>query len=147
MKKALSILLMFALLLCLTACGGEKKADEPTASADSIADVAAKYSLDLASASEQAMSDERAATDVLVSVMKDWLGGNTFFAYDAQPKTYADFVEHIGCDASYYYFNEGAAERHFVWLVEGDDTAKFLASFKETSNGWTLDAIGSTNIK
>ena len=75
MKKALSILLMFALLLCLTACGGEKKADEPTASADSIADVAAKYSLDLASASEQAMSDERAATDVLVSVMKDWLGG------------------------------------------------------------------------
>lgn len=152
MKKILALLLAMLMLLCLAACGGdETKTDGAVAETtdavdDGSASAAAKYGVNLTAAGEQKMSDERATMDVLVETRDVWLGGMTTFAFDAVPKTYADFVEHIGCDASSYTYMEEDGERHYVWIAEGDETAKLLAVFWETPKGWTLYSVGAVNI-
>ena len=148
MKKLIALLLVLVMALSLAACGGDetaksKKEDETTQAAKGLEE---KYDVDLEAAGEQKLSDERAAEDVLVETRDEWLGGQFTFALDPEPKTYEDLAEHIGCDASYYTYVEEDGERHFVWVAEGDETAKFLAVFWETPNGWVLYSVGSTNI-
>jgi len=144
MKRFFAMMLALMLVLCLTACGGEKK--EPEKAVDAIEAAATKYGVTLTAAGEQKMSDERAKMEVLAETRDTWLEGKMTFAFESTPKTYADFVEHIGCDASSYTFVEKNSERHFVWVAEGNESAKLLAVFWETPKGWTLYSIGSTNI-
>lgn len=148
MKKTLVWLLALAMLFCLAACGGEKGGDggKDAASGGAEESAAAKYGVDLAAAGEQKMSDERAAMDVLVETRDVWLEGKMTFVLAENPKTYADFVEHIGCDASSYTYVAEDSERHYVWIAEGNDTAMLLAAFWQTPDGWTLYSIGSTNL-
>ncbi len=141
MKKLIALLLVLTMVLCLAACGGDKKESKPKEPT-----LEEKYGIDLNATGEQEMSDERAKMDVLVETRDVWLEGRMTFAFDSEQKTYEDFVEHIGCDASYYVNMPEDGERHFVWIAEGDETAKFLAVFWETPKGWTLYAVGSTNI-
>ena len=148
MKKLLALFLVLAMVFCLTACGGEKPAAKgndakTTISVDAAADAAAKYGVNLTAEGEQKMSDERAAMSVLLETKDVFLEGSTmFFGSD---KTYADFVEHIGCDASFYSFSGG--QRNFTWCPEGNDNAKLMITFAESAKGWTLSASGSVNIK
>lgn len=150
MKKLIALFLVLVTLFCLTACSSNKN-DAPTAngtstgstSSDPAADAAAKYGVNLTAEGEQKMSDERAAMSVLVETKDVFLGGSTmFFTSD---KTYADFVAHIGCDASYYSFSGG--NRNYTWCPEGNDNAKLMITFADSGNGWTLSASGSVNIK
>jgi len=157
MKKLIALLLALSMLLCFAACGKTEKGDsadkaeesgkdDNKASASAEEEAAAKYGVDLSAEGEQKMSDERAPMDVLIETRDEWLEGKMTFALDENPKTYADFVDHIGCDASTYTNMEEDGERHYVWMAEGDDTAKFLAVFWETPQGWTLYSVGSVNI-
>lgn len=142
MKKLIALLMALTMIFCLAACGG----DEENAGNNAAVDLEAKYGIDLDAAGEQKMSDERAQESVLAETRDVWLEGNMTFILAENPKTYDDFVEHIGCDASFYTYSAEDGERQFVWVAEGDETAKFLAVFWETPNGWTLYSVGSTNI-
>ena len=132
----LCVLMMFSLVAC---GGGEEAAPEAV-------DVQAKYGIDFAAEGEQKMSDERAAKTVLIETRDVWLEGKMTFALAENPKTYEDFVEHIGCDASSYIAKPDDAERHFMWVSQEDETVVLLAVFWETPQGWVLYSIGSTNL-
>ena len=143
MKKMIALLLAMVMMLGMVACGG----DEAPEGGNEAAGLEAKYGIKFDGEGQQKMSDERAPMSVLVETKDTWLGGQTTFAFASETKTYEDFAEHIGCDATYYINKAEDGERHFVWVAEGDDTAQLLAVFWETPQGWTLYAIGTTNIK
>lgn len=150
MKKFITLFMVFAMLLCFVACGGNE-ADESTASeagseGAGAVDLEAKYGIDFDAEGEQKLSDSRAAKSVLVETKNVWLEGKLTFALDSNPKTYEDFVEHIGCDASLYSYSAEDGERSYIWVAEDDETAKLLAVFWETPNGWTLYSVGTTNL-
>ena len=141
MKKIIALVLVLALALCFAACGK----DEGDTSGKK--DLEATYGISFTAEGEQTLSSDRASKDVLIETKDTWLGGKMTFALDPDAKTYEELAEHIGCDASYYINKQEDGERHFVWVAEGDETAKFLAVLWETPQGWTLYAIGTTNIK
>lgn len=88
------------------------------------------------------MSEERATTAQLDSVMHDYLKGVTYFGYDPTEKiTYADLKEQIGVDATIYYA-EGTIKQSFVWEASDNSTAKFLATFVDG----LLYGTGSANL-
>ncbi len=124
------------MVLCLVACGG----------APAATDLEGKYGIDLEAAGEQTLSSDRAAKSVLTETKDVWLEGKMTFALDPDAKTYEEVAEHIGCDASLYTYSADDMERQFVWISEEDPTAKFLAVFWETAQGWTLYSVGSTNL-
>ena len=148
MKKLLALVLTIVMVLSLVACGDKAKdKSETTADGTNVTDTETmQLPIDLDAAGEQAITDQRASMDTLVETRDVWLEGKMTFALDENPKTYADFVEHIGCDASVYENKAEDGERWFTWIAEGDETAKLLAVFWETPNGWTLYSVGSTNI-
>ena len=142
MKKLLALLLVCVLALGFTACGGGGE-EEAAPAAKTLEE---KYGINYTAAGEQVMSSERASKDVLIETRDVWLEGKMSFVLDENPKTYEDFVEHIGCDASVYSYSAEDAERSFTWIAEGDETAKFMAVFWETPQGWVLYTMGSTNL-
>ena len=155
MKRLLALLLALVMLLSLAACAGEAKEDEKKDrdrnDSNTVADTddgaaAADPGVDLEAEGEQALSDERASMAVLVETRDVWLEGKFTFAMDENPKTYEDFVEHIGCEASFYEYKADDGERCYTWVAEEDTTAKFLAVFWETPQGWTLYSVGSVNV-
>lgn len=93
------------------------------------------------------MSDERAAKDKLIETKDVWLEGKMTFALAAEAKTYEDFVEHIGCEASFYENKPEDGERWYTWVAAEDETAQLVAVFWETGEGWVLYSIGSTNLQ
>ena len=142
MKKFLAMILALVMLLSLAACGGEKAEEKPEQGE-------AEHTLiqiDLDAAGEQKVSDERAPMATLVETRDVWLEGQMTFAFASDPKTYEDFVEHIGCEASFYENKAEDGERWYTWVAAEDETAKFLAVFWETPSGWTLYSVGSTNV-
>ncbi len=155
MKRLLALLLALVMLLSLAACAGEAKEDgkkdRDRNDSNTVADTddgaaAADPGIDLEAEGEQAMSDERASMAVLVETRDVWLEGKFSFALDENPKTYEDFVDHIGCEASFYEYKADDGERCYTWVAEEDATAKFLAVFWETPQGWTLYSVGSVNV-
>lgn len=144
MKKLIALLLAMVMMMSFVACGGDEGGEGGGAPAAN--DIETKFGIDLDAAGQQNMSDERAAASVLLETRDTWLGGQMTFALASDVKTYEDFVEHIGCDATYYEYKADDMERHFIWVAEGDDSVKFLAVFWETPNGWTLYSVGSTNL-
>ena len=141
MKKFLALLLTMIMLVSLVACGGEQGA------AAQGEDEAPKAQIDLEAEGEQKVSDERAAKATLIETRDVWLEGKMTFALATDAKTYEEMVEHIGCEASIYENKPEDGERWYTWVAEEDETAKFLAVFWETGDGWTLYSIGSTNLQ
>ncbi len=153
MKKAISILMILVLALSLVACGTDGDAGKVNGDStdpanngaevkDSIAEVAAAYGLNLESTDQQSMSEDRATTAQLGSVMHDYLKGVTYFGYDPTEKiTYADLKEQIGVDATTYYA-EDSIKQSFLWLASDNTTAKFLATFVDG----LLYAVGAVNL-
>lgn len=138
MKKIIALVLVLTMALCFAACGKEE--------APAAKSLEETYGISFTAEGEQTMSSDRASKDKLIETKDTWLGGKMTFALDPDAKTYEELAEHIGCDASTYTYSADDAERSFVWIAEGDETAKFVAVFWETADGWTLYAVGSTNL-
>jgi len=132
MKKLLAVILAGIMALSFVACG------------DNAADGGSDFNLDLASAEVQPMAEATATVETLKKTVEEYCGGNTMFFAD--DRTYADFVEYIGCDATEYQFNEAQNLRTYTWKASDDDTAKFAAYFADNGGEWKLSAIGSTNL-
>lgn len=139
MKKIIALLLTLMMVFSLVACGSEGDSAAP-------ADLEAKYGISYVADGEQKLATDRAQKSVLIETKDVWLEGKMTFALAEDPKTYEDFVEHIGCDASTYSFSAEDGERSYVWISAEDETAKLLATFWETPQGWTLYTVGSTNL-
>lgn len=146
MKKFLALFLALVMLLSFTACSGNK-GDAPQGEAPKEENTPTMIPIDYEAEGEQPVSEERASKAALVETLDVWLEGKMTFALDSAPKTYADFVEHIGCEASFYENKPDDGERWYIWVAEEDESAKLLAVFWETPQGWTLYSVGSTNLK
>ena len=147
MKRFFAILLAILMVFSLAACGGDKEDAGSDGGNKAAVTDGSDLGIDLNAAGVQKMSDDRAPMDKLVETRDVWLEGRFTFVLDTDKKTYADFAEHIGCNAAEYEYAEEDMERRYTWIAEGDETAKFLAVFVEGGDGnWYLYSVGSTNI-
>ena len=108
-----------------------------------------QYGIDLNSTATQPMAEAAVTHDVLQEVVYGWLKGTTMFmtVSEYSPLTYADFVEHIGCDAQEYRYKSLGHQRVYTWVAQDNPFAKFGAFFRENDDGeWTIWATGSSQI-
>lgn len=145
MKKLIMILLAMAMMLGMVACGGGDSGDE--GSGKEVVDLGAKYGIDMEAEGQQNLSDERVAMEILKETRDVWLERKINFTLDEVPKTYDDFVEHIGCDASYYKYNAKNGQRTFTWECDSDPTAKLVAIFWDKGDGYVLYAASCQNVR
>ena len=148
MKKFVLATLLLVLCLSLVACSGSKE-PAPTTTTETITDVAStndgsSYGIDMTAEGMQKMSEEYATADTLKKVRDEYLGGNTMFKYSGDTRTYADFAEYIGVDASQYQFKNG--ERTYIWYVGGSTTSYFAATFGEEEGAFILYATTAVNL-
>ncbi len=107
-----------------------------------------QYGIELMNTAVQKMSDGGPTHDQLQEVVYGWLNGTTlFFMSEFENLTYADFVEHIGCDAQEYLFKTLGSKRGYVWKATDKQYAWFAAFFRENDEGeWTIHSTGSAQI-
>ena len=108
-----------------------------------------QYGIDLCSTATQKMAEAEVPHDVLQETVYGWLRGNTIFVTVSEYSslTYADFVEHIGCDAQEYRYKSLGSQRVYTWVAKDNPFAKFGAFFRENDDGeWTIWATGSAQI-
>ena len=148
MKKGVALLLVLMMLFSLSACGDKEKVEYvpvPSAPVSSVV-TKAEETVDFEAEGEQEITDERAKKSVLLETRDKWLEGKTYFAFSQEQRTYEDFVEHIGCDASVYTYSPENNERQFIWNAKENEDARLVATFWESPKGWTLYSIGSTSL-
>ena len=138
MKKLIAMLLALVMMLGMVACGGGEETAEQ--GGNEGVDLATKYGIDMEGEGEQKLSDERVSADKLREVRDVWLKRQISFSLDPNPKTYEDFVEYIGCDASYYTYNPKNGWRTFSWEADGAPETRFVAIFQDSGNGYFLYA-------
>ena len=138
MKKLIAMLLALVMMLGMVACGGGEETAQQ--GGNEGVDLAAKYGIDMEASGEQKMSDERVSKELLQEVRDVWLKRQISFAFDPDPKTYEDFVEYIGCDASYYSYNPKNGWRTFSWEADGYPETRFVAIFQDSGDGYFLYA-------
>ncbi len=110
----------------------------------------AAYGIDLTSTQIQPMSQEQPTHAVLQETVYGWLRGTTIYVHSEEYRqtTYADFANHIGCDATEYYFSARDNARVYTWIAGDKPNAKFSAYFRENPEGrWTVYASGSVQIR
>jgi len=161
MKKRIALLLGIILIATLFAgCGGDDKTDgNDKANADSAGDSSivdnekssydgSSYGIDLTSPELQQMSEKRAAQDKLVKTVREWLEGATMFPEGTEmgSRTYKDFVDYIGCDATEYKFDSSYNARMYTWISEESDNSILSVWFKEINGVWSLSFTGSANL-
>ena len=139
MKKLIALLLAMVMMLSMAACGGAGEEEGQQAGNEGV-DLATKYGINMEGEGEQKLSDERVPADKLREVRDVWLKRQISFAFDPDPKTYEDFVEYIGCDASYYTYNPKNGWRTFSWEAEGAPETRFVAIFQDSGDGYFLYA-------
>lgn len=89
------------------------------------------------------MSSDRASKEVLSETVTGFLGGNTLFTgTELEKLTYADFVEHIGCDASEYKYDDDEKAECYTWIAKDDDQSKLSIWI----SGGKLLYSGSANL-
>ena len=146
LRRILTTLLTLVLLVTLCACGnsnapadtGSEKTSAPAEDYDG-----SSFGIDLESAELQPMSEERATKEKLRETRDDYCEGLNFF--DAlKSRTYKDFVDYIGCDASEYQLYNG--NRFYIWIAEDDDTANFNVLFSNESGAWKGKGVGAMNL-
>ncbi|NMA17376.1 MAG: hypothetical protein GX939_01210 [Clostridiaceae bacterium] len=143
MKKLAIVIIGILLIAGLVACGG--KGDSGQVSEASKASEAGKasevseagkagetskasdpavdknpYNLDYESTEIQPMSeDKRASVETLRETAFEWLEGRIMFVGTKfADYTYEDVAEHIGVDATYYYYNEHWPGRTYSWYAD-----------------------------
>lgn len=108
-----------------------------------------QYGIDLDSTDTQPMAEGGPTHDQLQETVYGWLKGMTMFMITSEYSglTYADFVEHIGCDAQEYRYKSLGHQRVYTWVATDKEYAKFGAFFRENDEGeWTIWATGSSQI-
>ena len=123
------------MLVVLTACGSKSNDGS-------------SYGISLTSTEVQKMSETRAEKDKLSETAKEWLGNATMFPESSEmsKRTYGDFVDFIGCDATEFKFDESYNARNYTWIADGADSSKLSVWFKEVNGNWCLSFSGSTNL-
>lgn len=103
--------------------------------------------IDLLGEQVQPMSDLRPTHATLQETAYFWLRGTTlFFCSDLSTLTYKDFVDHIGCDASEYYYDAKLEARCYIWVASDKPEARFLAQFRQKLDGWAIAATGAAQV-
>lgn len=139
MKKALHIILALTMVFSVTACGGGDGGSN--AKADALQTAIETYNVDMESAEEQPMSEDRATKEQLSALKHDFFNDTMMFSgTEFEDLTYGDIKDELGVDASYYYLN--TEEQCFVWQAEESDSSKLLISFLDGK----LYGLGSANI-
>jgi len=141
MKKSIVLLLVLILgvsLLAGCSSGGDGKA----------ADDGSSYGIDLNSSDVQQMSENRAARDKLTETVEEWMDGATMFLEGTEhgKRTYKDFADFIGCDATEYYFDASRNSRVYTWIADGEDNSKLSVWFEKRGGIWCSAYSGSTNL-
>ncbi|HHX19991.1 MAG TPA: hypothetical protein GX728_06125 [Clostridiaceae bacterium] len=54
--------------------------------------------------------------------------------------TYEDVAEHIGVDATQYFYNDQWPGREYIWYADDDSVSLFLV-FAESGGVWKLAAM------
>lgn len=109
-----------------------------------------EYGIDLNSSKVQNMSEAMTTHDVLQETVYGWLKGTTMFysATEMKNLTYADFVEHIGCDANEFYFDNKYDSRVYTWNASDRQYARFMVHFrKNLEDKWVVYATGASQIE
>lgn len=106
-----------------------------------------QYGIDFLNEEMQPMSDQRPTHDTLQETVYGWLRGTTiYFCSDLSNLSYADFVEHIGCDASEYRYSAKMDARDYIWYASDKENAWFVAEFRLKLDGWRIVASGSAQV-
>jgi NOL1/NOP2/fmu family ribosome biogenesis protein len=115
------------------------KANEADKAGDSAAEKN-PYNLDYESTEFQNMSvDKKASVETLRETAMDWLEGRTMFVGTKfADYTYEDVAEHIGVDATIYYYDDQAHGRKYIWEGEDDIASWFFIILKERGGVWKL---------
>lgn len=146
MKKLIAILLAALLLVTLAACGNKDGGAKEGGSETKTVEDGTSFGIDLTGEETQPMSEELAEVATLKKTAEEYLEGNTLFVYSNDERTYADFKEYIGVDASEYQYDAENQFRNYTWVASDDSTAKLVITFAENEGNWTLYAAGSTNL-
>ena len=155
--KKLSIVLLILALCCsllLTGCGKkdstgtESGGNTSTESTDTAGSNESSYNLDFTSTEVQTMSTERAPRETLGEAFYEWLNSITYFPDGTENSdlTYDDFVDHIGFDATEYYYDDSRTARVYTWRAEGEDGSQLGVWFVEEGGSWNLSMLGAMNV-
>ena len=169
MKKFAIVIIGILLIVGLVACGGKgdsgqvseagKASEAGQASEAGKASEASKasdpavdknpYNLDYESTEIQPMSeDKRASVETLRETAFEWLERRQIFVGTKfADYTYEDVAEHIGVDATYYYYNEHWPGRTYSWYAEGNDNVSFAIVLSERGGVWKLDAATQSTLE
>jgi NOL1/NOP2/fmu family ribosome biogenesis protein len=162
MKKFVIVIISILLIVGLVACGGKddsgqvnkpsetsktSEASETSKAGDSAAEKN-PYNLDYESTDIQFMSDKKASVETLRETAVEWLEGRTtLVGTKFADYTYEDVAEHIGVDATYYYYNEHWPGRTYSWYAEGNDNVSFAIVLSERGGVWKLDAATQSTLE
>ena len=161
MKRTITLLLVLMLgISTLAGCysgstaadpstNNTKPEDSATAGNDSTSDNdGSSCGIDLASTELQQMSGKRAMREKLEETVREWLEGATIFpdGDEMSKRTYGDFVDYIGCDATEYKFDDSYSARMYTWKAEDSDNSKLSVWFVEKGGTWSLSFTGSANL-
>jgi|GEM_PF-476691 len=145
MKKVLAIILILALVFALGACSSTPNPASATegesdGKGTSVVDDN-PFNLDYESAEVQEMSSERLPQATLKEFYDYFVG---LGAAGRENLTYADMVEHIGCEASEFSFTSGY--RIYVWRAEENDFAQMNASIPGNNGVWKNPFMSAYNL-
>ena len=97
---------------------------------------------DLSSCEPQKLSDIKATSDTLKKTHSEWLDGKyTFVGTAYELLTYDSFKEHIGCEATVFYYDKIQNARVYTWISEDDPQHSLCVWFKKKGENWTLYLI------
>ncbi len=163
MKKFAIVIISILLIVGLVACGdkgdsgqvsdtskaSETIKDSETSKASDSAAEKNPYNLDYESTEVQDMSvDKKASVETLRETAVDWLEGRSMFAGTKfADYTYEDVAEHIGVDATCYYYNEQWPGRTYSWYAEDDNDVSFAIVLSERGGAWRLDAATQSSFR
>ncbi len=155
MKKFAVVIICILLIAGLVACGGKgdsgqvSKVSETSETSKTVDSVAEKnpYNLDYESAEIQPMSeDEKASAETLRKTAAELFEEDSIFVKSKYADyTYEDVAEHIGVDATKFFYNEHWPAREYIWSADDDSGSLFLA-FAESGGVWKLAALTSNTF-
>ena len=168
MKKFAIVIIGILLIAGLVACGSKGNPDQvskaneasetseaskaseasETSKANDSAAEKNPYNLDYESTEIQDMSvDKKASVETLRETAVEWLEGRTMFVGTKfADYTYEDVAEHIGVDATYYYYNKQWPGRTYSWYAVDDDSVSFAIVLSERGGVWKLDAATQSTL-